>query len=411
MSMNNGIRIWHQAVTRALMDGKVYGAKKTAAFRIRVPFDTCSVRLRFTNIFGEEPCAVGSVTIAYGGSVHTVMAGGRYTFNIPVGERLWSDDLELSADMGSEIEVRIYCVSGFVDCNMTEEFAYLLEGDHTYDRRMPGNIEKPLLGKILGAYNPVPSIDVVEAEPRRAVREVSPEEAGKAASPDTEGQESDAQIKTIVAFGDSITALSKWTVPLSERLAESYPGKYVLLNSGIAGNCLLHSAGGLLGKLFGGVYGEPGVRRFRRDVLEAGNLSTVIIALGVNDVSYLNDETKYVINEENFARAITEMTDELHRRGVRVVMQTITPRLGVAITMGKFTREMEELRLRLNEWIRSAGIFDYVIDQEETVRDERADGYYFCEGLHQGDHLHPNDEGGRLMAEAYDLEKLTGEKL
>ena len=30
------------------------------------------------------------------------------------------------------------------------------------------------------------------------------------------------------------------------------------------------------------------------------------------------------------------------------------------------------------------------------------------EGLHQGDHLHPNEAGGRLLAGAYDLAKLTG---
>ena len=72
------------------------------------------------------------------------------------------------------------------------------------------------------------------------------------------------------------------------------------------------------------------------------------------------------------------------------------------------SREMEELRLRLNAWIRTAGIFDYVFDAEAVVREERADGLYFREGLHMGDHLHPNEKGGQLLADAYDLELLTG---
>jgi hypothetical protein len=43
-----------------------------------------------------------------------------------------------------------------------------------------------------------------------------------------------------------------------------------------------------------------------------------------------------------------------------------------------------------------------------TKERERPDGLYYREGLHLGDHLHPNAEGGRLLADAYDLEQLTG---
>jgi len=43
-----------------------------------------------------------------------------------------------------------------------------------------------------------------------------------------------------------------------------------------------------------------------------------------------------------------------------------------------------------------------------TKERERPDGLYYREGLHLGDHLHPNAEGGRLLADAYDLKQLTG---
>ena len=153
-----------------------------------------------------------------------------------------------------------------------------------------------------------------------------------------------------------------------------------------------------------------GTKRFVRDVLEIPGLDTVIFALGVNDVSYLNEKTAGQINATAFQKAVTTMVDELHRRGVRVCMQTITPRLGVARTMGKFDRNMEALRLQLNDWIRSAGIFDTVFDAEAVVREERPDGFYYAEGLHQGDHLHPNARGGRKLADAFDLIKLTGKE-
>ena len=213
-------------------------------------------------------------------------------------------------------------------------------------------------------------------------------------------------MRAIVAFGDSITAMSQWTRPLAERLAAAYPGEYALLNAGISGNCLLYERS----DFFAPVFGDMGINRFARDVLETPDLDTVIFALGVNDVSYLNEKTAGQISLETFSRAVASMTDALHQRGVRVVAQTITPRLGVSIKMGRYRPEMEALRLQLNAWIRSAGIFDYLFDAEAVVRDERPDGFYFAEGLHQGDHLHPNAEGGRLLAEACDLEKLTGKE-
>ena len=145
-------------------------------------------------------------------------------------------------------------------------------------------------------------------------------------------------------------------------------------------------------------------------MLEIPNLDTVIFALGVNDVSYLNDNTAGQINLPAYQSAITDMVDALHSRGVRVCVQTITPRLGVARRMGKYLPEMEALRLQLNDWIRSAGFFDYVFDAEAVVREQHPDGLFFAEGLHQGDHLHPNARGGQKLADAFDLAKLTGKE-
>ena len=242
-------------------------------------------------------------------------------------------------------------------------------------------MKKPLLAKILGAYNAVPTIERIDIFSER-------------------------ETKSIVAFGDSITALSQWTKPLAKRLEQAYGDEYILLNSGISGNCLLYKVDGI----FGPVFGDVGTKRFERDVLDIPNLHAVILGLGVNDVSYYTDKTKDRINLEAYQREITAITDEFHKRGIRVIMQTISPRLGVARTMGKYNRPMEEQRLLFNEWIRTADIFDYVFDAEKVVREERVDGYYYGEGLHQGDHLHPNAAGGQRLADAYDLKKLTGKQ-
>lgn len=372
--------IWHQAMTRSFLNGKAFGHNKTVVFTVPAPVSGKMLRIRFSNRFGTVPGQIGSMRLYAGGHGCQVTMKGQKSFEIPAGGTVYSDPCGMSVERGQDIEVRLYYKNDILDNNMIEEKASLLKGDRTMrSGKVP--LKKPLPARLLGAYNGIPAIEAIE---------VMTEEPAKA----------------VAAFGDSITALSRWTKPLARRLAEAYPGEYVLLNAGISGNCLLYEPGGI----FGPVFGEMGVKRFDRDVLEIPNLSVVILGLGVNDVSYLNKKTAGQIGLRAYQKAVTEMTDRLHERGVRVVMQTISPRLGVSLTMGRYDRNMEELRLQINSWIRSAGIFDYVFDAEKVVREKRKDGYYYREDLQQGDHLHPNAKGGQTLADAYDLKKLTGKE-
>ena len=374
--------IWHQAMTRSFLDGKAFGWNKTVAFALETPVAGEALRLRLSNQRGSEPAQIGALGVAVNGVVHPITVDGQSSFSIPVGETRLSDPCAVAFQRGEMLELREYYTNAIMDSNMIEEGATLVRGNMVTNAG-PLPHQKPFLAKALGAYVAIPAIEGVEVL-------------------------TDKPAKAIVAFGDSITALSQWTKPLGRRLYETYPCQYVLLNSGISGNCLLYEPGGL----FGPVFGMRGTRRFERDVLAVPNLHTVVFGLGVNDVSYLTNDTASLVNLPAFQAAVTDIVLRLHARGVRMVMQTITPRLGVARTMGKYTRPMEELRLQINDWIRSSeDLFDYLFDAEAVVRDRRQDGWYFREGIHQGDHLHPNAEGGRLLADAFDLERLTGASL
>lgn len=374
------VMIWRQAMTRSFLNGKAFGWNKTVVFSIPSPVSGEWLRLRFSNRFGSVPYEIGAARVYTGGVSVPVTLDGKTQFEIPTGGFAVSDPCDLRVMRGEDVQIRLYYTNAILDNNMIEEGATLLRGNWT---TATGELPKrrPALAKLLGAYNGIPALDAVEVLTEKPT-------------------------KAIVAFGDSITALSRWTKPLSERLAKSYPGEYALLNAGISGNCLLYEPEGV----FGPVFGDKGTTRFQRDVLDVPNLSVVILGLGVNDVSYLSEKTADQINLENYQKTITRMVTSLHERGVRVVMQTITPRLGVSITMGRYNREMEALRLKLNDWIRSAGIFDYLFDAEAVVREQRPDGLYYAESLHQGDHLHPNEKGGRMLANAFDLKQLTGKE-
>ncbi len=372
--------IWHQAMTRSFLDGKAFGKDKTIVFNLKSPASGEQLRFRFSNRFGKESYEIGAMKVFADKQSVEITLNGNNSFQILPGGVTVSDICNLKVKQGSEIQIRLYYTNEIIDNNMIEQYATLLPGNRTAEYGYE-TVRKPLLASVLGAYNGIPSLEAIEmltGEP----------------------------VKAIAAFGDSITALSQWTKPLAARLAKAYPGEYALLNSGITGNCLLYEPEGL----FGPVFGDKGIARFSRDVLELPNLHAVILALGVNDVSYLNEKTAGIITHENYENEITRMVNTLHDRGIRVIIQTISPRLGVAITMGKYNRDMESLRLQINDWIRNANIFDYVFDAEEVVREARSDGYYYAEGLHQGDHLHPNAKGGQKLADAYDLNRLVGKE-
>ncbi len=375
--METYIPIWKQAITQSPFSGKLFGKHKTAAFRLTMPAAGTALRLRFSNRYGKSSYVFGAVVISLGGKDHTVTMDGKARFSVPTGGLVSSDPLTLPVNPGDEAEVRLYYETYVIDGNVIEENASLLPGDRTKTDCCADGVKGSALLQKAGVYNAIPSLEAIELL-------------------------TDAPLKTIVAFGDSITAMSQWTKPLAKRLQTETDGQYVLLNAGISGNCLLYERPDFLAPMFG----DMGVRRFERDVLDTPHLHTVIFALGVNDVAYYTEKTKTQLSLDAFRSAVTKIADTLHARNVKLVAQTITPRIGCARIMGKYTKEMEVQRLRFNDWIRKADIFDGVFDAEAVVRAETPEGIIFRDDLHRGDRLHPNKRGGQMLADAYDLSML-----
>ena len=181
--------IWRQAMSRSFLNGKAFGRDKTAVFSVSAPVSGDSLRIRFSNRFGAVPYAIGALRVFAGGRSCQVTLGGQQHFAIPAGGVTLSDPCALPVQRGEEIELRLYYTNAINDSNMIEEEANLLPGDQT---ARSGNeaLRRPLLAKYLGAYNAIPAVEAVE---------VLTEEPAKA----------------IVAFGDSITAMSRWTKPVS----------------------------------------------------------------------------------------------------------------------------------------------------------------------------------------------------
>lgn len=83
---------------------------------------------------------------------------------------------------------------------------------------------------------------------------------------------------------------------------------------------------------------------------------------------------------------------------------------GATILPGNQTENAGDLPQRKPLLARLLGAYNGIPALEAVVREVRQDGYYYAEGLHQGDHLHPNVKGGKMHADAFDLKQLTGKE-
>ena len=85
-------------------------------------------------------------------------------------------------------------------------------------------------------------------------------------------------------------------------------------------------------------------------------------------------------------------------QGIRVHGATLTPFLGSTFP-GYATPAKEVIRQAINQWIRTSGEFDGVIDFDAAVRDPAAPDHILAQ-YDCGDKLHPSDEGYAAMAKA-----------
>jgi lysophospholipase L1-like esterase len=127
----------------------------------------------------------------------------------------------------------------------------------------------------------------------------------------------------------------------------------------------------------------------------------VIVLEGINDIGAASATAEQLIagDEQLIARA--------HAHGVRIIGATLTPFGGSNGGYGGDygTAFGERQRQVLNDWIRTSGAFDAVIDFDRATADP-SDPSRLLPAYDSGDHLHPGDAGYQAMANAIDLSLL-----
>jgi lysophospholipase L1-like esterase len=222
--------------------------------------------------------------------------------------------------------------------------------------------------------------------------------------------------KTIVTFGDSITdgtgttinGDDRWPDVLSRRLHARFGSAYAVVNQGIGGNRVASPAEYTPQNPIAG--GPAAVTRLERDIISLAGVSAIIWMEGINDFGAADATVESVI--EGYTKGVSTLRQKI--TGVKIFAATLTSALNSTIA-SHGRAEVDGKRKQLNEFLRTSKIFDGVLDFDAATLDATTGGIKpeMQPGSSiggPGDKLHPNRAGYAAMANAIDLDLITGRK-
>lgn len=167
-----------------------------------------------------------------------------------------------------------------------------------------------------------------------------------------------------------------------------------VLNQAAGGNRIL--ADGL---------GPNVLARVDRDVLSHSGVSYALIFEGVNDIgtAAVTPEAQRAVGDR-LLWAFAQIATRVRAQGIPLFGATITPFSAPAnTTVQPYSHpEREATRRRVNEWIRTSGTFDAVVDFDAVLRDPKIPSQLNPK-YDSGDYLHPNPTGYQALADAFPL--------
>ena len=161
-----------------------------------------------------------------------------------------------------------------------------------------------------------------------------------------------------------------------------------MINEGISGNEVLRNGAGV-----------SALARFDRDILEQPGVRWIVLLEGINDINLHGQITgPGALVAEDLIEGYKQLIARAHLHNIKVIGATLTPEEGVWLAgpVGEATRQ------KVNDWIRNSGEFDAVVDFDAAVRDPNHPAR-LRDDFDPGDHIHPNDVGNQVMADAFAL--------
>ncbi|MEU6674349.1 SGNH/GDSL hydrolase family protein [Streptomyces sp. NPDC046925] len=371
--MGSGKASRHQVVTWGASADRLGPAAADRSYRlvVRTSVGGTHPRIRLSNAFGDRPVTFGSVYAgvrAEGarlvpGSNRRIAFGGARSVTVAPGDSVTSDPLPGRLAAQSDLVVSLYVSDAAGQATghgMAMQTSYTAAGDHAGEEGDGSWSER------IGSWFYLDAVSV----------------------------ESGADTGAVVALGDSITdgwqstsdTNRRWPDYLSRRLQSgSGSGVKGVANEGISGNKVLADGAG-----------QSALVRLQRDVLSQPGVRTVFLFEGINDI-----KAHTGVTADQLIAGYRQIIDRAHAAGTCVAGGTILPFKG----WSEFDAAGEAVRQEVNDFIRSSGELDAVTDFDKALRSPY-DPERLLPVFDGGDHLHPNDKGMRVMADAVDPAKL-----
>ncbi|AUH42666.1 SGNH/GDSL hydrolase family protein [Streptomyces sp. CMB-StM0423] len=360
-------------------DGVLRDATLRQTVRLAVPGER--LRFRFSNAFGgaELPITRAAVALPAGGragvdgivpgSSRPLTFGGRPGATVPVGAQVVSDPVRLDAPPGANLTVTLYLADGQASTDVTSHpgsrtTSYLLAGDHTGATALPGATATDHWYFLGG----------VEAQ-------------------------APARTRAAVVLGDSLSdgrgsttnGNDRWPDLLNDRLRGPGAPPVAVVNQAAGGNRVLDDG-----------LGPNALARLDRDVLAVSGARWLLVFEGINDIGTAPaTEAAQRETGDELVAAYDQIVTRAHAQGIRVYGATLTP-FGGSTPYDDPAGLREATRQRVNDWIRSSGRFDAVVDFDAATRDP-AHPRALLPALDTGDHLHLNPEGYAVLARTVPL--------
>jgi lysophospholipase L1-like esterase len=351
---------------------------QTVRMIVRTSIPGRRARIAISNAFNATPVEIGAAHVALRvkdseidpKSDHALTFNGKPSCTIRAGVVMVSDPVDFAVPQVGDVAISLY-IAGPTGPPTTHATAlhttYIANDDVTAQPSLPEDAIKTQ------SYYFLAAMDV----------------------------EASANAVAIVTYGDSITDGARstnetnhsWPALLAARLAAKKETAHIgVANMGIGGNRVLRDGAG-----------ASALARFERDVLGQAGVKWLMVLEGINDIGREASTPAEAVTADELIAGYKQIIERAHAHGITVIGCTLTPYGGAG-----YQRETgEAVRAAANQWIRTSGSYDFVVDFEAATRDS-ADPKKFRSEFDPGDHLHPNDAGYQSMADAVDLGIFTG---
>lgn len=339
---------------------------------IHVSVGGAKIRVRLSNAFGKTALTIASVHVAKAAANGAIQPASdtpltfdeQSSVTIPSGALVYSDPVNFDLASLSDLAVTIYVKNppdGITAHNGSRTTSYFTSGEAVSATILPSV-------QSVDHWYFLNGVDV---------------ESGEASA-------------AVAVLGDSITdgrnsttnGNGRWPDDLARRLqANKHTRGVGVLNQGIGGNRLLRDG-----------LGTNAQARFDRDILAQTGVRWLVVLEGVNDIGTCKAGCDMESLAKEIIGAYQQIITRAHSKNIRVYGATITAFGGSSYA----TPQAEQARQTVDNWIRTGGRFDAVIDFDAVTRDPN-DPSRLSQQSDSGDHLHPADAGYKAMGDSIDL--------